>query len=83
VIVPGMKVVALLRLKTGYLGVLKWLRANGCPWNSDTCTQAAEFRSSKWSPQHLEVGKRMDGNGIFKQSAIQRSKTETRTCCSG
>lgn len=25
----------------GYLSIVKWLRANGCPWNSWTCAYAA------------------------------------------
>ena len=34
--------------KGGHLEVLKWARANGCPWNEATCTLAA-------SNGHLEV----------------------------
>tara|TARA_B110000046_G_scaffold93492_1_gene101435 strand:- start:44 stop:256 length:213 start_codon:yes stop_codon:yes gene_type:complete len=26
----------------GHLEVLKWARANGCPWDEDTCEAAAE-----------------------------------------
>ena len=25
----------------GHLEVLQWLRANGCPWNANTCAWAA------------------------------------------
>ena len=32
----------------GHLEVLKWARANGCPWNEVTCSFAAKER-------HLEV----------------------------
>ena len=28
--------------KTGQLEVMKWLHANGCPWDADTCESAAE-----------------------------------------
>jgi hypothetical protein len=28
----------------GYLEVLQWARANGCPWNERTCALAAESR---------------------------------------
>jgi hypothetical protein len=32
----------------GWLGVLQWARANGCPWDESTCAQAA-------AGGHLEV----------------------------
>src|SRR5437899_1988986 len=32
----------------GYLNLINWARANGCPWNERTCEQAAEGG-------HLEV----------------------------
>ncbi len=25
----------------GHLGLLKWVRLNGCPWNEETCADAA------------------------------------------
>jgi hypothetical protein len=42
--------------RNGYLEVLKWARANGCPWNEDTCAQAA------WGG-HLEVLQWARANG--------------------
>ena len=30
-----------LAARRGYLEVLKWARANGCPWSEDICTLAA------------------------------------------
>ena len=40
----------------GHLEVVKWLRANGCPWDAYTCTFAAEGG-------HLEVLKWARANG--------------------
>ena len=40
----------------GHLEVLKWARANGCPWDGDTCTYAAEGG-------HLDVLKWLCANG--------------------
>ena len=40
----------------GHLVVLKWLRANGCPWNEYTCTSAAKGG-------HLDVLKWARANG--------------------
>jgi hypothetical protein len=40
----------------GYLEVLQWARANGCPWDGDTCTIAAERG-------HLEVLRWARANG--------------------
>jgi len=40
----------------GQLEVLKWLRANGCPWDKQTCYIAAHGG-------HLEVLKRARANG--------------------
>ena len=37
-----------LAAKEGYLDLIKWARANGCPWDAWTCTYAAEHG-------HLEV----------------------------
>ena len=34
--------------ENGHLEVLKWARANGCPWNEETCRAAA-------SSGHLEM----------------------------
>ena len=40
----------------GYMGVIKWARANGCPWDEWTCTNAAEGG-------HLEVLQWARANG--------------------
>ena len=40
----------------GYLGLIKWARANGCPWDADTCANAAEGG-------HLEVLQWAHANG--------------------
>ena len=40
----------------GYLGLLKWARANGCPWRKTTCSRAA-------AGGHLEVIKWARANG--------------------
>ena len=42
--------------KTGQLEVMKWLHANGCPWDADTCESAAEGG-------HLKVLQRARANG--------------------
>jgi hypothetical protein len=42
--------------KRGHLEVLKWARANGCPWTSDTCSYAAKGG-------HLQVLKWARANG--------------------
>ena len=36
----------------GHLDVLQWLRANGCPWDTNTCIYAAKgghFELLKWA----------------------------------
>ena len=41
--------------KYGSLDVLKWARAQGCPWGSWTCTLAAKyghFETLKWARTH-------------------------------
>ena len=40
----------------GHLEVLKWARANGCPWHEEACTAAAEGG-------HVEVLKWLCANG--------------------
>ena len=40
----------------GHLGVLQWARANGCPWDGETCELAA-------SGGHLEVLRWARANG--------------------
>ena len=42
--------------KTGQLEVMKWLHANGCPWDANTCESAAEGG-------HLKVLQRARANG--------------------
>jgi hypothetical protein len=42
--------------ESGYLEVLKWCRANGCPWDEQTCAYAA-------NAGHLEVLKYCRENG--------------------
>ncbi len=42
--------------ENGHLEVLKWLRANGCPWNEEVCGLAA-------TEGHLEILKWARENG--------------------
>jgi len=42
--------------KRGYLNTLKWARANGCPWSTDTCEIAA-------SAGHLHILQWARANG--------------------
>ena len=46
----------LMLLMNGHLEVLKWARENGCDWDSNTCSYAAENG-------HLEVLKWARENG--------------------
>src|SRR5690349_14049438 len=46
--VHGMRARVLVLLGGGYLEVLQWARANGCPWDERTCLNAA-------ADGHLEV----------------------------
>ena len=48
----------------GYLALLQWARANGCPWKEDTCERAAEGG-------HLE---------LLKWARANRCPWNTRTC---
>src|SRR5271156_2108265 len=45
-----------LAARDGYLNLIKWARANGCPWNESTCGYAA------WAG-HLEVLQWAHANG--------------------
>jgi len=41
--------------KNGHLEILKWARANLCPWNEETCTNAAvggHLELLKWAREH-------------------------------
>ena len=46
----------------GHLGVLQWARANGCPWDEETCANAAEgghLETLKWGARERAArGKR-------------------------
>jgi hypothetical protein len=46
---------ASLRREGGHLETLKWARENGCPWDEETCADAAEgghLETLKWAREH-------------------------------
>ena len=49
----------------GHLEVLKWLRAEGCPWDEDACTEAAWYG-------RLEVLKWLRDNGCPEYDSDSR-----------
>ena len=54
----------------GHLEVLQWARANGCEWNEDTCSDAAE-------EGHLEVLQWARANGCPERvSSESESESE-------
>jgi len=55
--------------ENGNLNILKWVRENGCPWNSSTCIKAA-------SGGHLEILKWAHENGCpwDKEGCIRHAK---------
>ena len=46
----------------GHLEVMKWLRANGCPWNEETCMGATEGGQQKVLQWARANGCPWDGN---------------------
>ena len=56
----------------GHLEVLKWARANGCPWDEGTCAYAAEGG-------HLEVLKWARENGCPWDEGRARTRRRAAT----
>ena len=52
--------------QNGHLEVLQWLRANGCPWDTDTCYHAVD-------QGHVEVLRWVRANG-FEWDAETRDR---------
>ena len=58
----------------GHLEVVKWLRANGCPWDEDACRRAAEHKH--WDTLQYLVDNKCPG---WEEAAIQYAEHLTIT----
>ena len=58
----------------GHLEVVKWLRANGCPWDEDACDCAAEYKH--WDTLQYLVDNKCPG---WEEAAIQYAEHLTIT----
>jgi hypothetical protein len=71
----GMLLLVAVPAGGGHLHILKWARANGCPWNEVTCENAAQgghLDVLKWA---RENGCPWDSNAIEKAVAFGRLET--------
>ena len=58
----------------GHLEVVKWLRANGCPWDENACSFAAEHKH--WDTLQYLVDNKCPG---WEEAAIEHAEHLTIT----